>query len=192
MSPASCRDLARRLVLGRMENADDAFLDRPPAFAVAAAGRLGDLVEPASARQTRGNRDRRRLRPARLRSGGRACRPSIAARTSAENSSPVRRILPRRQMDDAFEAAPRRAVERQRMRAAVDDDEALLGLLRAPRRDPRRTLSPKWQAERASASRAARRIRRQLALRPERQAAREFATRRAPAGSPCRARSMQP
>jgi hypothetical protein len=39
------RDLARRLVLSRAENADDAFLDRPHALAVASTRRLSDLVE---------------------------------------------------------------------------------------------------------------------------------------------------
>ena len=40
------RNLARWLVLSRAENANDAFLDRPHALAVASTRRLSDLVEP--------------------------------------------------------------------------------------------------------------------------------------------------
>jgi hypothetical protein len=47
-------NFAWRCVLGGLEDGDDAVTHRPPSLAVAAAGGLGDLIEPCLARQTLG------------------------------------------------------------------------------------------------------------------------------------------
>jgi hypothetical protein len=122
MSPNQPFDFGRRPRLCWLKDGDNAFFDRPTAFAIAAAGGLRQQVKAGL-----GSPDPWEVEiDARLDQGGRddAARLLISETLAhvMENASPIGSGLSRRQMDQAIDACRlRNPIERQGMPAAIDD-----------------------------------------------------------------------
>ena len=119
------RDLARRLVLCRTEYAYNALLNWASPFAIASTSGLRDLVE---ARLRPPNSREIEINPG-LDEGGRN-QPAWLSASQAladvgQDAPTVRCVLSSGQMDNAIEGCGGFSIEGKRMRAAVDDEEAL-------------------------------------------------------------------
>ena len=117
-------DLGRRRIVGRGEDGDDALLDTPFSLAVAATGRLDDLVEPGL-----GPPDARKveIHPGLDQAGGddpAGLLPLQSLADPIEDPAAMGGILPGGEMDDTVEPAREGCtVKGKRMPAAVDDDQ---------------------------------------------------------------------